>query len=136
MSECVFCRIISGDIPAAVLMQTDKIISFLDINPVNRGHALIMPKRHVASLLELGDDELQAAIVAARRVAAAVCKGTNSPAFNILENDGEPAGQLIDHAHFHVIPRRLDDGFSFGWRRLSYKEGELKALQEDIKRKL
>ncbi|MHC4789375.1 MAG: HIT domain-containing protein, partial [Planctomycetota bacterium] len=72
MGECVFCRIIAGDIPAATLLETDKVISFLDINPVNPGHALVVPKRHVSSLLGLNQEELHVAIFVAKRVAGAV----------------------------------------------------------------
>lgn len=136
MAECIFCQIIAGDIPAAKLIETDKVISFLDINPVNPGHALVVPKRHVSSFLDLDQKELHVLIFIAKRVAAAVTEATGSPAFNILQNNGAVAGQIIDHAHMHVIPRSPDDGFSFGWRQLSYKEGELEALQQAIRDKL
>jgi len=136
MADCIFCKIIAGQIPAAMLLETDRVVSFLDINPVNPGHALIVPRRHVATLLELNQDELHVAIYAARRVAAAVTEEVGSPAFNLLQNNGRCAGQLIDHVHFHVIPRNPDDGFSLGWRQLQYEEGELKAMQEAIRARL
>ncbi len=136
MAECIFCKIIAGEIPAAKLIETDKVISFLDINPVNPGHALVVPKRHVKSFLDLQQDELHVAIFVAKRVAGAATEATGSPAFNILQNDGEAAGQLIDHAHMHVIPRSPDDGFELGWRQLEYGEGELEALQGRISRLL
>lgn len=136
MTDCVFCKIVAGDIPAAKLLETDKVTSFLDISPVNPGHALVVPKRHVASLLSLNQDELHVMIFVAKRVAAAVTEATDSPAFNILQNDGEAAGQVIRHAHLHVIPRNPDDGFSLGWRQLSYGEGELQALQRSVRQKL
>ncbi|MGD2174918.1 MAG: HIT family protein [Candidatus Brocadiaceae bacterium] len=136
MADCVFCRIVAGEIPAAKLIETDKVISFLDINPVNPGHALVVPKRHVASFLDLQQDELHTTIFIAKRVAGAVTEATQSPAFNILQNTGEAAGQKIDHVHLHVIPRKPDDGFSLGWRQLEYEEGELEALQESIEQML
>ncbi len=136
MADCVFCDIIEGAIPAARLIETDKVISFLDIHPVNPGHALVVPKRHVASLLELQQDELHVAIFVAKRVAAAVSEATGSPAFNILQNDGEAAGQEIEHVHLHVIPRQPDDGFSLGWRQGEYGEGELERLQREVRRLL
>ncbi len=136
MDDCVFCKIIAGEIPAAVLVETDRVISFLDVNPVNPGHALVVPRRHVSSFLDLQQNELHVMIFVARRVAAAVIEATGSPAFNILQNDGGPAGQIVDHCHMHVIPRRADDGFSLGWRQLSYKKGQLLALQEAIQRRL
>lgn len=136
MADCIFCSIIEGEVPAARLIETDKVVSFLDIHPVNPGHALVVPKRHVPSLLDLQQNELHVAIFVAKRVAAAVTEATDSPAFNILQNDGEAAGQLVDHVHFHVIPRRADDDFSLGWRQLSYEEGELEAMQEEVRRRL
>ncbi len=136
MGECIFCKIIAGEIPAARLIETDKVVSFLDINPVNPGHALIVPKRHVTSFLDLHQNELHVLMFIARRVAAAVAEATESPAFNILQNNGRAAGQIIDHVHIHVIPRRPDDGFSLGWRQLSYGEGELEPLRKAITARL
>ena len=133
MPECIFCRIIDGQVPAATLIETDKVISFLDVGPVNFGHALVLPKRHAEGLLDLAQDELHVAIFTARRIAAAVAEATGSPAFNIVLNEGEAAGQVVGHVHFHVIPRRADDGFEMGWRRLSYEEGQLEALQGRIR---
>ncbi len=132
MPDCIFCKIIEGEVPAAKLIETDKVVSFLDIHPVNPGHALVVPKRHVASFLDLQQDELHTTIFIAKRVAGAVTEATDSPAFNILQNTGEAAGQLIGHVHVHVIPRKPDDGFSLGWRQLEYEEGQMEALQARI----
>ena len=136
MAECIFCQIAAGRIPSASLIETDKVFSFLDINPVNPGHALVIPKRHAASLLDLTQDELHVLCFAVKRVAAAVKEATGADGFNVLQNDGAVAGQIIRHVHFHVIPRREDDGFSFGWRQLGYTEGEMDALRAAIRRNL
>ena len=133
MPDCIFCKIVAGEIPAAELIRTDKVISFLDISPVNPGHALVVPRRHVTSFLDLGQDELHQAVFVAKRVARAVKAATGSPAFNLLQNDGPAAGQVVPHVHIHVIPRSPDDGFGLGWRQLSYAEGELEALQQAIR---
>ena len=136
MDDCVFCKIISGQIPAAMLVETDKVVSFLDINPVNPGHALVISRRHVRSLIDMDEAEQNEMISVARRVAAALVEATGWPDFNILHNAGRSAGQVIDHAHTHVIPRKSGDGFAFGWRQLRYKQGELEALQAEIKKRL
>ncbi len=136
MSDCIFCKIIAGEIPSAELIRTDKVVSFLDINPVNPGHALVVPTRHVASLLDLKQDELHQAVFVAKRVAGAIREATGSPAFNILQNDGEAAGQVVGHVHFHVVPRSPDDGFELGWRQLAYAEGELESMRHAIRRGL
>lgn len=133
MADCIFCKIVAGEIPAAVLAETDAAISFLDINPVNPGHALIVPRRHAESLLDLTQDELHAVVLMTRRVAAAVVEATGSPAFNVLQNDGGPAGQVVKHCHFHVIPRAEDDGFAFGWRQLHVEAGRMEALREAVR---
>jgi len=133
MAGCIFCRIAEGGVPAAKLVETDKVISFLDVNPVNPGHALVIARRHAVSLLDLTDAELQEIILIAKRVARAARAATGSSAFNVLQNDGRHAGQVVEHVHFHVIPRRAGDGFAFGWRQLSYKEGEMGALQQAMR---
>ncbi len=136
MSGCIFCKIIAGEIPSAELIRTDKVVSFLDINPVNPGHALVVPTRHVTSLLDLKQDELHQAVFVAKRVAGAVKEATGCPAFNVVQNDGEAAGQVVGHVHFHVVPRSPDDGFELGWRQLAYAEGELESMRHAIRRGL
>ena len=136
MADCPFCKIISGDLSAATLVETDKVFSFMDINPVNPGHALVIPKRHVETLLELTQEELHGVSFLVRRVAAAVVDATDADGFNVLQNNGRCAGQVVPHVHFHVIPRHDDDDFTFGWRQMSYEEGQLEQLTESIRENL
>lgn len=136
MTDCIFCKIIDGDIPCAKLLETDKVLSFMDINPVNPGHALVIPKRHADTLLELTQEELHSIIFVTRRVAGAVTETVDADGFNVLQNNGECAGQVVRHVHFHVIPRKVDDGFKFGWRQLEYKESELEDLTKRIRGRL
>ncbi|MFP4026389.1 MAG: HIT family protein [Candidatus Brocadiia bacterium] len=135
-TECVFCQIIAGDIPAATLIETEKVLSFLDIAPVNPGHALVIPKRHVETLLDLTQDELHKLVFMVQRIARATTTATDADGFNVLQNNHECAGQEIPHLHFHVIPRFFDDDFKFGWRQQSYEEGEIESLQQDVKKLL
>lgn len=132
MDECIFCRIVAGEVPAATLIETDRVISFMDIAPVNPGHCLIVPKRHVESLVDLTQEELHVCIFAVQRVARVVLQATGAPGFNVLQNNHVCSGQVVPHVHFHVIPRRPDDGFRFGWRQGSYAEGEMQQLQRKI----
>lgn len=134
--DCIFCKIVDGEIPAAKLLETDRILSFLDVNPVNEGHALVVPKRHAENLLDLRQKEMHAAIFAVQRVSRAVVRVTDADGFNVLQNNGKVSGQEIPHAHFHVIPRFEGDGFNLGWRQGSYEEGAMEQLREDIKRHL
>lgn len=136
MSECIFCRIASGEVPAATVAERELAVSFLDINPVNPGHCLVISRRHVADFLELREDELAAMAALAQDVARAACEATGSPAFNLMLNKGRPAGQVVQHVHLHVMPRSEDDGFALGWRQLDYAEDELEALRKAIAERL
>jgi histidine triad (HIT) family protein len=132
MVDCVFCRIAAGEVPAAKLIETETVVSFLDIAPVNPGHCLVVPKRHAATLLDLNDEELTDCVLAARQLARAVMEVTGSPGLNLLQNNDRCAGQVVPHVHFHVIPRSPDDGFNFGWRQRRYDEGELERMRNAI----
>jgi len=136
MEGCIFCKIVAGRVPAAMLLETEKVVAFLDINPVNQGHALVVPRRHVERLWELSQDELHSCIFASQRVGRAVMEVTESAGLNLLQNNHECAGQIVQHVHFHLIPRRPDDGFSLGWRQLSYQEGQMEQLRQQIRAKL
>jgi histidine triad (HIT) family protein len=131
--ECVFCQIVNGEVPCAELLGTERAISFLDISPVNPGHALVVPRRHTNSLVELTQEELHTCIFMVQRVARASVRATGAEGFNVLQNNGACAGQEVPHVHFHVIPRSCDDGFSLGWRQGSYEEGEMEELQDRMK---
>ena len=136
MADCVFCRIVSGEIPAAMLFEDDDVLVFLDINPVNPGHVLVIPKRHAENLLELEEGEICACAKAVQRAARAAVAVTGSPGFNLLQNNHRCAGQVVPHVHFHVIPRRPDDGFAFGWRQGGYAGDELEALRREMQARL
>ncbi len=134
--DCIFCDIASGDQEAAEVYRTEQVVAFLDINPVNPGHTLVIPTRHAESLLELSEEELRFCMSAAQDVGQAAMKATDSPGLNVLQNNHRCAGQLVAHAHFHVIPRSPDDGFSLGWRQGEYERGEMEAVQEKIRQAL
>lgn len=124
--ECTFCKIIRGELPAAKVYENGSFLIFLDINPANKGHALVIPKRHVETTLELSDGEMGELMALVKRTAAALKKVTRCEGFNIIQNDGKVAGQLVMHAHFHVVPRHHEDGVDFRIKRKKYAEGEIK----------
>ncbi|MGC4013871.1 MAG: HIT family protein [Luteolibacter sp.] len=117
MNSCIFCRIIRGELSASWIFEDSLVTAFLDISPVNGGHVLVVPRRHVASLTDLTSAEIECIARTAQQVAAALkstlpeCEGVS-----LSMADGEAAGQEVPHAHLHVIPRHRGDGF--GWRRL------------------
>lgn len=116
MNPCVFCRILSQELPSARLCENELATAFLDIRPVNTGHVLVVPRRHVSSLTDLTEPETAAVFGLIRKVSSALkeeiaeCAGITLSAAN-----GEAAGQEVPHVHFHIIPRFSGDGF--GWRR-------------------
>ncbi len=136
MEKCIFCRIAEGDIPCAALTESERVISFLDINPVNHGHALVVPKVHVESLTEALSQDLQESVLTVQKVARACVEVTGAEGFNVLQNNGRCSGQEVPHLHFHVIPRWAGDGFSLGWRQGRYKDAEMEDLRRRIAGKL
>lgn len=130
--QCIFCSIVEGKQEAAEVYRSEDVVAFLDINPVNPGHCLVIPARHVETLPELQPGELNNCIQTAQQVGRAVMEATGWPGLNLLQNNHRCAGQLISHAHFHVIPRSPDDGFSLGWRQQDYAEGEMQEMQQKI----
>ncbi|MFP4057451.1 MAG: HIT family protein [Candidatus Brocadiia bacterium] len=126
--ECIFCKIIAGDVPSECVFQDDHAVAFLDINPIAPGHTLLVPRKHCEGLLDAPADVLHAVIERAPRVARAVMKATEAEGFNLIQFNGSCAGQEVFHLHFHIIPRRPGDGVSFAWKQGSYGEGEMVAL--------
>ena len=110
--DCLFCKIISGEIPSAKVYEDEYSFAFLDINPINPGHTLLVPKRHFANLYETSDETLKELTPIIKKLAIAVKKAVSADGINIGMNNDPAAGQLVFHAHFHIIPRhggRLPD---------------------------
>ena len=133
MSDCLFCKIISGQIPCAKVYEDDHVLAFLDINPVNPGHLLLVTKEHWADTASTPDHLLSALAVAAKKVGQALFQGLDYPAFNLIANNGPEAGQIIMHTHWHLIPRKADDGLHL-WPGKPYASEESAAnIAETIK---
>lgn len=103
-TACVFCRIVAGEIPASRILETEDILAFLDIQPIEKGHTLVIPKHHYATLLDVPDEVLARVTSGVRRVAAALLR-TGAEGINVLQSNHACAGQVVPHLHFHVIPR-------------------------------
>ena len=132
MNDCLFCKIINGEIPATKVYEDDNVLAFLDIHPVNLGHTLIVPKIHSDGLLDADDKVLEQMIVVTKKVAAAILRGLGYEAFNLEQNNGKIAGQVIPHLHWHIVPRTADDGLTH-WPGKEYGVGEAEKLAEKIK---
>jgi histidine triad (HIT) family protein len=107
---CIFCKIIAGEMPCARVYEDEDVIAFLDINPIAKGHTLVVPKGHFPTLLELPESEGEALLKALRLVAGAVKEETGAGGFNCIQNNFAPAGQMVFHSHWHIIPRFDNDG--------------------------
>ena len=136
MADCVFCSIVSGSIPAQKVHEGKDVIAFLDINPIARGHVLVVPREHHATWLDLRDELAAALALESQRVARAVVKAQGADGFNLLMNNDKCAGQAIFHAHFHVVPRKKDDGIRFNWKTKPYAGGEIDTVAAAIRAEL
>ncbi|MAE42577.1 HIT family protein [Candidatus Woesearchaeota archaeon] len=133
MENCIFCKIIKGEIPAAKVYESDKFLAFLDISPCNKGHTLIIPKEHYVSLNEIPNEDGKEFGELQIKLAKSVMEATNAGGFNLLLNDGKVAGQEVMHAHLHIQPRFNTDEFSYKWTHTKYEEGEIQKFQDKIK---
>jgi histidine triad (HIT) family protein len=132
-SDCLFCGIVAGDVPAQVVDSDEHTVAFMDINPATRGHALVVPRTHAADLFEISDEDLEHTIVAARRLARRM-KATLSPdGFNVLNSCGSVAWQTIFHFHLHVVPRYEDDPLELPWVPEAGDMGEIADVAEGIR---
>ncbi len=133
MKDCIFCKIAAGELPCYKVYEDDKILAFLDIHPINKGHTLIIPKEHYESSLGTPDELLKYIVVVAKKIALAVMKTTGALGCNIGINNGEASGQLVFHTHWHVMPRFANDGYEL-WhgKDTAYSEGEMESLATQI----
>ncbi len=121
--DCIFCKIIAGEIPSAKIYDRGGVYAFLDIAPVNKGHALVVPKAHHATLFDLPQDLGRELLGALKTVGQAVMTATGASGLNLGMNNFESAGQLVHHAHFHLIPRHSGDGLTL-WTQHAYESVE------------
>ena len=115
MSDCIFCKIAAGEIPSTALYEDDKVKVIFDAGPATLGHALVLPKTHAANVFEIDDETLAHAHIVTKKVATALKEATGCKGINILQNNGEVAGQTVFHFHMHIIPRRKGDTVNVGW---------------------
>jgi histidine triad (HIT) family protein len=108
--DCIFCSIVSGSVPAKKIYEDDRVLAFLDINPRNPGHTLVIPKKHVETLIETSKADAAYLFQIVKKIAEAVKSGTNADGISISQSNGKAAGQLVPHLHFHVIPRFETEG--------------------------
>jgi histidine triad (HIT) family protein len=135
MRDCIFCRIVAGKTPAVKVLETPKVLAFLDIAPVHYGHTLVIPKTHHQNLLDLPDSLWLEMGQVSRQVAAALQKALFARGFNIGMNNFDAAGQVVFHAHLHVIPRYLSDGLHF-FPQGDYAPGDMEKVGQQLRQVL
>jgi histidine triad (HIT) family protein len=129
----IFDRILRGDIPSHKVYEDDQVFAFLDINPIAKGHTLVVPKESKAYLHELSDESAAALGRALPRICRAVLKATGATAYNVLQNNGSAAHQAVFHVHFHIIPKHAKEGLGIGWYPSSLEAEEGKELAGAIR---
>ena len=131
--NCIFCRIANGDIPSRTIYEDDHFRVILDNGPAAKGHALVLPKDHYADLFEIPADAVAEAMKVAQKTAVILKEKLHADGLNLVQNNGEVAGQTVRHFHIHVIPRYKDDGQKIGWNPQSPSDAELDAVLKEIK---
>ncbi len=132
MSDCIFCKIARGEIPSKTIYEDEKFRVILDLGPIARGHALILPKEHSANIYELPDETAAAVFVYEKKKAGIMKEKLKCDGLNLMQNNGETAGQTVNHFHLHVIPRYEGDGQQIGWVHNEPTQEELEAVRREI----
>ncbi len=133
-ANCIFCKLANGEIPTNVIYEDDMFTVILDASPATRGHALILPKEHAANVYELPDETASRVFVLAKRLATRMTDILHCDGFNIVQNNGEVAGQTVFHFHMHLIPRYIGDGNEdkLGWNHLELTDEEFARIREQL----
>jgi histidine triad (HIT) family protein len=134
--DCIFCKIVAGTIPSFKLYEDAATLAFMDINPANPGHALVIPKAHARNLYESADADLAAAVATARKVAAAIEKTLKPAGLNLIQANGPGAAQSVLHLHLHLLPRQAGDELRINWGLKPGNKDEIAALAAKIRANL
>ena len=130
--DCIFCKIANGEIPSKTLYEDEDFRVILDLGPATKGHALMLPKNHFANLYELSDETAAKVLPLAKKVATQMTEKLGCDGFNLVQNNGETAGQTVFHFHLHMIPRYENDGQKIGWIPGSPSQEELEEIKNTI----
>jgi len=134
--DCLFCKMVAGKIPVKKIYESEDVLAFLDIGPISDGHTLVVPKQHFEKLHDCPPELLGRVASRLGKIARAVTTAMNSDGYNVLSNNGRAAGQLIEHLHFHIIPRNTGDGLFGQWLAYKYEQGNIEVIAEKIRKNL
>ena len=136
MDDCVFCKMVAGEIPVVKVYEDEGVLAFLDIGPLSDGHTLVIPKKHVTKVHECDPETLAQVGSCLGKVAGAVLIAMGADGYNVLCNNGRAANQVVEHLHFHIIPRQMGDGVFTQWPAGRYADGQIDAIAEKIRKRL
>ena len=136
VDDCIFCKMIAGQIPVTKIYEDEDILAFLDIGPVSDGHTLVIPREHFEQLHDCPPRLLSQVGSCLGKVAKAVASAMNSDGYNVLCNNGRAAGQLVGHLHFHIIPRNTGDCLFDHWPSYKYQDGKIEVIAAKIRENL
>jgi histidine triad (HIT) family protein len=131
--ECIFCKILDGELPGTVVDEDERTIAFMDINPATRGHALVIPRSHSRDLLDIDAEDLRAVALAAQRLAGQIKQRLGADGINLINSCGQRAWQTVFHFHLHVIPRYEGDSMVLPWTPAPGQTAEIEAAAQEIR---
>ncbi len=134
--DCIFCKMAAGEIPVTRIYEDEAVLCFLDIGPLSDGHTLVIPKQHFEKLHQCPSELLGKIGSRLSKIAKAVTTAMDSDGYNVLCNNGRAAGQLVEHVHFHIIPRNASDGIFDRWPAYKYREGQIEEIAAKIRENL
>jgi len=134
MEDCLFCKIVKGEIPSKKIYEDDYNIAFLDINPANPGHALVVPKEHTENIFDVDEKVLSRTIITVKEIAKLLKEKLNAEGINVIQNNGRSAGQIVYHLHFHIIPRFPKDKVIITYPKVTMEEKDFDELQKKLKK--
>jgi histidine triad (HIT) family protein len=132
-ADCVFCKIRDGEIPSKKIYEDDATLAFMDINPLNTGHCLVVPKRHAATIWDADVADLQATIATAQKIAIALVAAVKPDGLNMLQANGAAAFQSVPHFHLHLIPRWVRDGKGFDWKLVPGDRAQIATVGDRVR---
>ena len=134
--DCIFCKMVAGRIPVTKIYEDEIVLAFLDVGPVSDGHTLLIPRQHFEKLHDCPPQLLAKIAEGLGKIAGAVADAMNSDGYNVLCNNGTAAGQLVEHLHFHIIPRNTGDGLFDRWPSYEYQKGKIEKIADKIRENL
>lgn len=134
--NCIFCKIVAGQVPCWKLYEDDAALAFLDVGPLSEGHCLIIPKAHYETIDQMSGEEVAACTKLVPALSRAVKEATGVAGWNVLQNNGPFSGQAVPHVHFHIIPRREGDGLGYRWPAGKLQKDVAERIVETIKKRL